>query len=60
LTDQLATLDPTRIEGTIVRTAGSTVAAAGLPVAVGAEVEIQRQAGSPLTAEVIGFQDDLT
>ncbi|NIL96998.1 MAG: FliI/YscN family ATPase [Planctomycetales bacterium] len=58
--DLLANLVPTHIEGTIARTAGSTAAAAGLPVAVGAEVEIQRQMGPPVAAEVIGFQDELT
>ncbi|MGB6042448.1 MAG: FliI/YscN family ATPase [Pirellulales bacterium] len=57
---QLGTIVPTQIEGTIARTSGSTAAAAGLPVAVGAEVEIQRQTGPPVPAEVIGFQDDLT
>ncbi|MDH3717731.1 MAG: FliI/YscN family ATPase [Planctomycetota bacterium] len=57
---QLADIVPTHIEGSIARTSGSTAAAAGLPVAVGAEVEIQRQTGPPVAAEVIGFQDELT
>ena len=34
--------------------------AAGFPAPVGALAEIQRQAGPPLEAEVIGFRDEMT
>jgi flagellum-specific ATP synthase len=37
-----------------------TVSVAGFPAPVGAVAEIQRQAGPPVQAEVIGFRDELT
>ncbi len=37
-----------------------TAAAADFPAPVGALVEIERQTGGPIAAEVIGFRDDLT
>jgi flagellum-specific ATP synthase len=43
-----------------VRTVGMTAAVADFPAPVGAVVEVERQSGSPLPAEVIGFRDDLT
>jgi len=60
LAEQLQHIMPTALEGTVARTVGMTVAAAGFPAPVGAVAEIQRQAGPPLRAEVIGFRDDLT
>ena len=39
---------------------GRPVSAAGFPAPVGAVAEIERQAGPPLRAEVVGFRDDLT
>jgi flagellum-specific ATP synthase len=60
LCDQLDDILPAALEGRIVRTIGMTAAAAGFPAPVGALVEIQRHAGAPLEAEVIGFRDDLT
>lgn len=60
LADQLDDILPAALEGRIVRTIGMTAAAAGFPAPVGALVEIQRHAGTPLEAEVIGFRDDLT
>ncbi|MHB1035594.1 MAG: FliI/YscN family ATPase [Pirellulales bacterium] len=58
--DQLEIIMPTALEGSVMRTVGLTVAAAGLPAPVGALVEILRHSGGPLPAEVIGFRDDLT
>ncbi len=58
--EQLRTLMPTALTGTVARTVGMTVSVAGLPAPVGALAEIQCQTGQPLTAEVIGFQDELT
>jgi flagellum-specific ATP synthase len=46
--------------GSIVRTEGLAAAAAGLPAPVGAVVEIERLAGSPVEAEVIGFRGQET
>lgn len=60
LADQLQQIMPTALEGTVARTVGMTVAAAGFPAPVGAVAEIQRQAGGTVRAEVIGFRDDLT
>lgn len=60
LADQLATVLPAALEGTVVRTVGSTVAVAGFPAPIGAHAEIERPNQSPLAAEVIGFCDDVT
>src|SRR5262245_59185311 len=51
---------PTALTGRVVRTMGMTAAIADFPAPVGALVEIERQTGSPLKAEVIGFRDELT
>ena len=59
-TSQLATIMPTGLTGSIVRTEGLTAAVAGFPAPVGALVEIERQAGRPVEAEVIGFRDRTT
>ena len=58
--DQLATIFPTALEGSVSRITGLTVAVAGFPAPVGALVRIERQHGQPLEAEVIGFRDDVT
>jgi flagellum-specific ATP synthase len=58
--EQLAGVMPVAITGTVARTVGMTVAAAGFPAPVGAMAEIQRERGGPLMAEVIGFRDQLT
>jgi flagellum-specific ATP synthase len=57
---QLNTVLPTALVGSIVRTVGMTAAVADFPAPVGALVEIERQAGPPAVAEVIGFRDELT
>jgi flagellum-specific ATP synthase len=57
---QLAALQPAELTGRVVRTVGLTAAVAGFPAPVGALVDIERQSGGPLEAEVIGFRDDLT
>lgn len=48
------------ITGSVMRTEGMMAAVAGLPVPVGAVVEIERQGSDPIAGEVIGFRDDLT
>ncbi len=60
ISTQLEQLLPTALWGSVVRTVGMTVAVADFPAPIGALVEIQRQNGKPLAAEVIGFRDDLT
>jgi flagellum-specific ATP synthase len=60
LADQLQTLIPTALEGSIVRTVGMTAAVADFPAPVGALVEIERLGGGVLEAEVIGFNAEHT
>ncbi|MEN6452207.1 MAG: FliI/YscN family ATPase [Thermoguttaceae bacterium] len=51
---------PTALSGSVAQTVGTTVSAAGFPAPIGAVAEIERQAGPPLMAEVVGFRDDLS
>jgi len=60
IAEQLAALMPTALEGTVARTVGMTIAAAGFPAPIGAAAEIRRESGPALLAEVIGFRDQLT
>src|SRR5450631_1712593 len=60
LGSQLDSILPTALSGSVVRTVGMTAAVADFPAPVGAVVEIERQAGGPVAAEVVGFRDDLT
>ena len=60
ITEQLESLMPTALEGSVARTIGMTIAAAGFPAPVGAVAEVHRETGAPLAAEVIGFRDELT
>jgi flagellum-specific ATP synthase len=60
LAEQLGEIMPTGLIGSIVRTEGLTAAVAGFPAPVGSLVEIERQAGRPIEAEVIGFRDGNT
>lgn len=60
LIDQLDSVMPTAITGSVVRTEGMMAAVAGFPAPVGAVAEIQRQAGPPILGEVVGFRDALT
>src|SRR5207248_2344449 len=57
---QLESILPTAMVGSIVRTEGLAAAVAGLPAPVGAVVEIERLAGTPVEAEVIGFRGQQT
>jgi flagellum-specific ATP synthase len=58
--DQLDSILPTAMVGSIVRTEGLAAAVAGLPAPVGAVVEIERLASTPVEAEVIGFRGPQT
>ena len=60
LRDQLESIMPTALTGSVMRTLGTTIAVAGFPAPVGAMVEIDRQTGHPIRAEVVGFRDELT
>ncbi len=58
--EQLEHVMPTALTGTVARTTGMTVSAAGFPAPVGALAQIERETGSAVWAEVIGFRDQLT
>jgi flagellum-specific ATP synthase len=60
IVEQLEHIIPTALTGTVARTVGMTISAAGFPAPVGAMAEIQRENGEPLHAEVIGFRDEMT
>jgi flagellum-specific ATP synthase len=60
MTAQLDDVMPTALTGSVVQTVGLTAAVAGFPAPVGAVVEIERQTGRPVPAEVVGFRDRLT
>ena len=50
----------TQLTGSVVRTSGTTISAAGFPAPIGAVAEIERSGTTPLQGEVIGFHDNLT
>ncbi|HEX4148316.1 MAG TPA: EscN/YscN/HrcN family type III secretion system ATPase, partial [Pirellulales bacterium] len=60
LIEQLPSILPSGIEGSVVRMVGVTAAVADFPAPVGALVEIEREGGASLEAEVIGFTSELT
>lgn len=60
LIDQVEEIFPTMLTGSVVRTEGLMAAIAGFPAPVGAMVEIERQSGPPVPAEVIGFRESAT
>ncbi len=60
LRDQLESIMPAALTGSVVRTLGTTVAVAGFPAPIGATVEISKQTGAAIRAEVVGFRDELT
>ncbi len=57
---ELENILPTGITGSVVQTVGMTACVESFPAPVGAVVEIDRQTGGPVRAEVIGFRDDQT
>ncbi|MEX0936791.1 MAG: FliI/YscN family ATPase [Pirellulales bacterium] len=50
----------TALTGSVLQTVGTTAAVADFPAPVGAIVDIERQSGEPVRAEVIGFRDSHT
>lgn len=60
LLEQLTTIMPTGLTGTVVRLEGLMVAVADFPAPVGAQVQIERQTGPTLAGEVVAFRDNVT
>lgn len=60
LVEQLESIMPTELVGSVSSTIGMTISVAGFPAPVGAIAEIDRSGGDLLMAEVIGFRDGLT
>ena len=58
--EQISTIMPVRLIGSVVETLGMTVSVIGFPAPVGAVAQIERQGNEPLYAEVIGFKDQQT
>ena len=60
ISERLSAILPAGIVGSVMETTGVTVTVAGLPVPVGAVVEVDCVGDRRLLAEVIGFHGDLT
>jgi len=58
--EQLQQIMPTALVGTVAGTVGSTISVLDFPAPVGALAHIERVAGPPVVAEVVGFRDQLT
>ncbi len=59
--EQIQSVAPVRIVGSVVRTEGTTISAVGFPAPIGAIAKVERRDDSDeLLAEVIGFRDNLT
>jgi FliI/YscN family ATPase len=58
--EQVETILPFALDGTVVRIVGLTVAAAGFPAPLGAICRIHREQGTPVDAAVVGFQGEET
>ena len=60
LLEQIPNIMPTALMGSVVRLDGMMIAVTDFPAPVGAEVEVQRQAGPSLMGEVVGFREGVT
>jgi flagellum-specific ATP synthase len=58
--EQIASIMPTSLTGSVVRTEGMMTAVAGFPAPVGSLAVIERQTGASIDGEVVGFRDGLT
>lgn len=59
--EQIQSVAPVRLVGSVVRTEGTTISAVGFPAPIGAIAKVERRDESgDLLAEVIGFRDNLT
>ncbi len=56
----LPTIMPLALTGSVIRTEGMATDVGGLAAPIGAVVEIERQVGPPVRAEVIGFRNQTT
>jgi flagellum-specific ATP synthase len=59
-TEQVKTILPFALDGTVTRIIGLTVAAAGFPAPLGAICRIHREQGNSLDASVVGFEGEET
>src|SRR5262249_33383404 len=58
--EQVRRILPVGLTGSVGKIVGLTISVAGFPAPLGARCEIQRESGTPLIAEVVGFQDEHT
>ena len=58
--EQLDTILPAAVTGSVTQSIGTNVAAASFPVPLGAVAEIDRDGKAPLRAQVVGFHDEVT
>jgi len=58
--EQIETILPFALDGTVTRIVGLTVAVAGFPAPLGAICRIHREQGSPVDGAVVGFQGEET
>lgn len=60
LTAQLSHIVPMGLTGRVTRLVGLTATVAGFPAPLGAIVRLEREQGTPVDAEVVGFHDQET
>ncbi len=58
--DQIRSIMPARVIGSVVSTEGIAVSVAGFPVPLGALAQIEQPGQEPILAEAVGFRDDVT
>lgn len=58
--EQIRSVMPARIIGSVVRTEGMTVSVTGFPAPIGSLARIDQSGGESILAEVIGFRDNVT
>ena len=58
--EQVETILPFGLSGTVTRIVGLTAAAAGFPAPLGAICRIHREQGTPVDGAVVGFQGEET
>ncbi|MFO0916889.1 MAG: FliI/YscN family ATPase [Planctomycetaceae bacterium] len=58
--EQISRVFPYAITGSVTKLVGLTAAVSHFPVPVGAVVQLEREQGSPISAEVVGFSGEET
>ncbi len=58
--DQIKSIMPARIVGSVVSTEGIAISVAGFPVPIGALAQIEQPGREPILTEAVGFRDDVT